>query len=125
MLLQQELLWDDKVEDPELIAEVYIEATGTSQKEASQRGSRHTKYVLKTLREQRMGNNSDKESKAISRTTSPSVCGEEDHHRRRKKPTSKKNVTSVSCSSGPSYSREDIARTILRIRRRTVASQAA
>ena len=44
VLLQQELLWDDGIEDPEVIAEVYMEDTGTSQQEATKRGIRHASF---------------------------------------------------------------------------------
>ena len=54
VLCQQELLWDDGVEDPEMIAEVYMEATGTTQWEATQRGIRHAKHVLEMLGAKKM-----------------------------------------------------------------------
>ena len=46
VMLQQELLWDDGVEDPDLIAEVYMEDTKRSQTVASQRGIQHARHVL-------------------------------------------------------------------------------
>ena len=52
VLLQQDLLWDDEIEDPASIAEVYMETTCLSQQEATQGGIQHARHVSTILTEE-------------------------------------------------------------------------